>query len=108
MNKQKSCKKSSKKRNRQSPLLCIFYAEFDNTIGPKICFQFPVGFMDKCIIQHQASSHEEANDDSEDKCSCNNSIFNAVSDICIAGPELADTILCVFWYNIGHKKSFSV
>lgn len=29
------------------PLFCCFYAEFDNVVGPKICFQSPLGFMEQ-------------------------------------------------------------
>ena len=28
------------------PLLCVFYAEFDNVVGPVVCRQAPEGFMD--------------------------------------------------------------
>ena len=40
--------KVPKPRNPVSscPLLCVFYAEFDNIVGPKICFQSPPKFMD--------------------------------------------------------------
>jgi len=31
------------------PLFCCFYAEFDNIVGPKICFQSPPNFMEKDI-----------------------------------------------------------
>jgi hypothetical protein len=31
------------------PLFCCFYAEFDNKLGPKICYQSPKGFMDQEI-----------------------------------------------------------
>ncbi len=31
------------------PLLCVFYAEFDDIIGPTICYQSPSGFMDSDI-----------------------------------------------------------
>lgn len=27
-------------------LFCVFYAEFDIVVGPKVCFQSPTGFMD--------------------------------------------------------------
>lgn len=30
-------------------LLCCFYAEFDDKVGPKICFESPRGFMDKDV-----------------------------------------------------------
>lgn len=29
----------------ECPLLCIFYAEFDNIVGPRVCYQSPRGFM---------------------------------------------------------------
>lgn len=31
------------------PLFCCFYAEFDNIVGPKVCFQSPRHFMDQDI-----------------------------------------------------------
>lgn len=31
------------------PLFCCFYAEFDNVVGPKVCFQCPRHFMDQDI-----------------------------------------------------------
>lgn len=104
-----NCKNKNKK-----PLLCVFYAEFDNAVGPKICFQHPKGFMDICILNYdkEVSNHHNCDlvgdspssgsdtrgghahhaDISDCRC-C--SLFSVVSDFCIAGPELADTVLCV-------------
>jgi hypothetical protein len=33
----------------ECPLLSVFYAEFDNTVGPKVCFDAPHNFMQKDI-----------------------------------------------------------
>jgi hypothetical protein len=33
----------------QCSLLCCFYAEFDNTVGSKICYQYPYNFMEQDI-----------------------------------------------------------
>lgn len=42
--------KLSKPRDpEQCPLFCSFYAEFDNKVGPKICYQSPRYFMDQDI-----------------------------------------------------------
>eukprot|EP00521_Asterionellopsis_glacialis_P014313 CAMPEP_0195302384 /NCGR_PEP_ID=MMETSP0707-20130614/30972_1 /TAXON_ID=33640 /ORGANISM="Asterionellopsis glacialis, Strain CCMP134" /LENGTH=205 /DNA_ID=CAMNT_0040365619 /DNA_START=49 /DNA_END=663 /DNA_ORIENTATION=- len=35
--------------SKSCPLFCCFYAEFDNIVGPKICFQSPPNFMEKDI-----------------------------------------------------------
>ena len=35
------------RKANQCPLFCCFYAEFDNVVGPKICFQSPLGFMEQ-------------------------------------------------------------
>ena len=35
----------------QCTVLCCFYAEFDNTVGPKICYQYPPDFMSELDIQ---------------------------------------------------------
>lgn len=43
----------------QCPLFCCFYAEFDNVVGPKVCFQSPQNFMhrDICISTEQVHEH---------------------------------------------------
>ena len=52
--------KMSKPRNPISscPLLCVFYAEFDNETGPTICYQSPTNFME-CDID---MSYEDIDD----------------------------------------------
>lgn len=42
----------------QCSLLCCFYAEFDNTVGPKICYQYPLQFMEQ-DIQSTSTQFEE-------------------------------------------------
>jgi len=44
------------KESSQCQLFCAFYAEFDNIVGPKVCFQSPRHFLDHDI----AISTEEA------------------------------------------------
>lgn len=40
------------------PLLCVFYGEFDNTVGPTVCFQSPEGFMSHDVdISSQEMEH---------------------------------------------------
>jgi len=40
------------------PLLCCFYGEFDNTVGPTVCFQSPEGFMSRDVdISSQEVEH---------------------------------------------------
>jgi len=34
------------RRPSKCPLYCVFYAEFDNHVGPKVCYQSPQSFMD--------------------------------------------------------------
>ena len=29
------------RRTSRCPLFCVFYAEFDNVVGPRVCFQSP-------------------------------------------------------------------
>ena len=104
-------KKHTKQMSKISskPLLCIFYAEFDNTVGTKICFQHPKGFMDKCILNYDKQLLEHncqlnhsgsiGNTSGYNFYTCS-SLFSAVSDYCIAGPELADTVLCVSTHGL--------
>ena len=41
------------------PLLCCFYAEFDNTVGPKVFFQSPTNFMDQDIETGLDEIHQQ-------------------------------------------------
>lgn len=41
------------------PLLCCYYAEFDNHVGPKVCYQTPPGFMEQYPMD-VSLSHMEA------------------------------------------------
>jgi nitrogen permease regulator 2-like protein len=42
----------------QCPLFCSFYAEFDNKVGPKICYQSPKHFMEQDISISINKIHE--------------------------------------------------
>lgn len=44
----------------QCTVLCCFYAEFDNTVGPKICYQYPPNFMSELDIQSSTKQLEDA------------------------------------------------
>jgi len=102
-----ACDTATNDKHHKQQLLCVFYAEFDNTIGPKVCFQSPSGFMDQCILSLEDSLHKccddqqisvtngDPNDHLNHKKNDCNSFFDAISDYCITGPELADSILCV-------------
>eukprot|EP00797_Seminavis_robusta_P017645 Sro263_g102160.2 (847) ;mRNA; f:7569-10111 len=35
------------RKARRCPLFCCFYAEFDNVVGPKVCYESPLGFMEQ-------------------------------------------------------------
>jgi Nitrogen permease regulator 2 len=41
------------------PLLCCYYAEFDNQVGPKVCYQTPPGFMESYPMDMGLSQMEE-------------------------------------------------
>src|SRR4051812_37127308 len=67
------------------PLLAIFFAEFDNTVGPKITCQAPQGFL-------------------------SDELFDAIADFMITGPELCHKLVTVaaFQYTlIGYPMSLS-
>jgi len=67
------------------PLLCVFFAEFDNTVGPKIYCQAPEGFL-------------------------SDELFDSISDFIITGPELCHKLvtLSAFDYVIlGYPVSLS-
>ena len=40
---------SKPRRPSKCPLFCAFYSEFDNVVGPKLCFQSPANFMQSPI-----------------------------------------------------------
>ena len=109
------------------PLLCCFYGEFDNTVGPMVCCESPVGFMSRDVRiksfeaqkilsalfakvkQRQNGWQQQSNedDDNHEESSSNTSsspsfcsIFDAMSDYIITGSELADQIICVSTCNI--------
>lgn len=44
------------------PLLACFYAEFDNVVGPKVCFQSPENFMDRDICTTSDQMHQHLSD----------------------------------------------
>jgi Nitrogen permease regulator 2 len=35
------------RKARNCPLFCCFYAEFDNVVGPRICYESPTNFMEQ-------------------------------------------------------------
>ena len=40
------------------PLFCCFYAEFDNIVGPKICFESPLQFMEQSTDVNLQTIHK--------------------------------------------------
>ena len=100
---------------RRCPLLCCFYAEFDNKVGPKICYQSPAGFMQQPVetpvdrmeqrldqtfqeISQDPSVHSRINSDS--LIDNDNSIFDSCSEYIITGSELSGTIINLSANNI--------
>jgi hypothetical protein len=68
----------------QCPLFCVFYAEFDNKVGPKICYQSPRHFMDQDISIsideiHEILSKSFSKDDADENTDNNNPIFPSSS-----------------------------
>ena len=97
------------------PLLCCFYAEFDNKVGPKICYQSPAGFMQQPIEtpvelmeQRLDQTFREISQDPNAKSRINsdslndndNSIFDSCSEYIITGSELSGTIINLSANNI--------
>ena len=104
----------------QCPLLCCFYAEFDNKVGPKICYQCPEGFMEQDIrlsstelengLHRVFDGADEEPDrdvdlpdnrsaDGDDDDTAQFQIFNSCSEYIITGNELTGNIL-------NNEKSF--
>ena len=102
------------KHPSQCPLLCCFYAEFDNKVGPKICYQSPKGFMEQDIrlsatelekalhrVFDGADEEQDPDVDQPDNRSTDGEeddmsqfqIFNSCSEYIITGNELTGNIL---------------
>ena len=48
---------SKPRRPSKCPLFCAFYSEFDNVVGPKLCFQSPAHFMQSPITADVEEIH---------------------------------------------------
>jgi len=46
------------RRPSKCPLFCAFYSEFDNVVGPKLCFQSPANFMQSPITADVSDIHK--------------------------------------------------
>lgn len=107
------------KHPSKCPLFCCFYAEFDNTVGPKICFQSPHGFMDQEIELPIEGVHEilaetfkairdgstptapeAVTPKSVTDAVADNTIFNSCSEFIITGNELTGNILNLSTHQI--------
>ena len=49
---------SKPRRPSKCPLFCAFYSEFDNIVGPKLCYQSPANFMQSPITASQKEIHK--------------------------------------------------
>lgn len=104
----------------QCPLLCCFYAEFDNKVGPKICYQSPEGFMEQDIslsakelenglhrVFDAADDEQDPDEEQPDNRSADGDdddtsqlqIFNSCSEYIITGNELTGNILNLSTHN---------
>ena len=103
----------------QCPLLSVFYAEFDNKVGPKICYQSPENFMEQDIrmkateMEHLLFGVFEGNSSSVPKTVETTKpneegdedpsqfwIFNSCSEYIITGNELTGNIICLSTHHI--------
>ena len=109
---------------RECPLFCVFYAEFDIVVGPKVCFQSPRDFMhqdievstveiEDCLdrtfrelLPHDdrdtpksnrkmSSARNMRHDDGEFL-----SIFDSTSEYIITGNELAGKMINLSTHNV--------
>ena len=46
------------RRPSRCPLFCAFYSEFDNVVGPQLCFQSPANFMQSPITADVGDIHK--------------------------------------------------
>ena len=101
-------------------LLCVFYAEFDNSVGPKVYADSPVNFMSKDIhltlqearqalcttftkVQVRSNENEIKSNEEENNTSGTNeeekrpdwTVFDAISDYIFSQSEFFDQLLCV-------------
>lgn len=102
------------------PLFCCFYAEFDNKVGPKVCFQTPRNFLHQDIDLPQRRVHEilaetfqsladnpsstsaaeEDEGHSSTEADDGHSIFDSCSDFIITGSELTGNIVNLSTHQI--------
>ena len=108
---------------RECPLFCVFYAEFDIVVGPMVCFQSPLKFMDQdietstaeiedCLDQtfRQLRPHDEQTPKSSRKTAMVTnsrvddgdflSIFDSTSEYIITGNELAGKMINLSTHNM--------
>ena len=103
----------SPKHSAKCPLFSCFYAEFDNIVGPKVCFQTPPNFMEQQIdiSAEQAEKlldqtfdsilHPQAEQQSTSPWNENeNTIFDSCSEFIITGNELTGNIINLSTHNI--------
>ena len=118
------------KRPQKCSLFCVFYAEFDIKVGPKICFQSPQKFMDnditisiddihKCLsdefrsFAHRRKSNstkehdkdgledlEEVDTKPQNSGHKSMSIFDSTSDYIITGNELTGHIVSLSTHDM--------
>ncbi len=69
------------------PLLCVFYAEFDNIVGPKICYQSPQKFMDSNIEITMEEIDEILKDTFDDEDGKNSNDENDADDVSTDTPN---------------------
>jgi nitrogen permease regulator 2-like protein len=108
---------------RECPLFCVFYAEFDIVVGPKVCFQSPRDFMhqdievstleiEDCLdrtfrellphdgdtpkMNRKMSSASNMRRDDGDFLS----IFDSTSEYIITGNELAGKMINLSTHNV--------
>ena len=109
--------------SRECPLFCVFYAEFDIVVGPMVCFQSPLNFMDQdieistaeievCLEQtfRQLRPHDEQTPKSSGKTALTTSarvddseflsIFDSTSEYIITGNELAGKMINLSTHNM--------
>lgn len=102
------------------PLFCCFYAEFDNKVGPKVCFETPRGFMEQEIDLPVERVHDILFDTfaeirgsentnkprraptviDSDLSLDRDTIFDSCSEFIITGKELTDNIINLSTHNI--------
>jgi hypothetical protein len=109
------------------PLLCCFYAEFDNKVGPRVCYQSPKKFMEADIRENMEgfeqkldeefqrlivdkTEHDEDGDNNnhltgekisdDTESGSSDSIFDSCSEYIITGHELVANIINLSTHNL--------